>query len=738
MNEDRAIATVSSPDHEDEWLARTTAEGLTRVNPDEVKLLLPMLSGDSVGDLLVAGRTTYLSILRRADSSMAVTLAAGLLSQFVSTCDPNLLVQRASELRAVLARCSTLAGSESAQSRSASRSMLLPELPDGRFLQLAHETILGRGCQARELSRWQYRLETGEANRADVVATLVDEASRIAARDAERLAEDSRTFHVMGTGQRVTLADWQARLQAAEAAASPLAAPAASAPCWYTRTSASVGRVSVITSLYAGGAHIERFLSNITSQREFAERAELIIVDAASPDGEGEVIERYRQRWPNIRYVRTPSRIGIYEAWNMAVGLARGDYLTSANVDDLRRTDSLLQQAALLDTLPFVDVVYQDFLYTLDPDLPYERVAAIGFRSSLPLVTPHGLMTMNPPHNAPMWRRHLHDELGLFDAGLQSAGDYDFWMRCVVAGKVFWKLNEPHVVYYQNPHGVSTRPDTRGHEETREVHRRYGRDLVSENLVLPLAALRERLGIDASTLMEATSLDREHLVHEALLACARASWRRVPDRTDERRREDRPLRLLVDGDARGVGTTTGPGWTSLAHAWAGMPEVELHWLDRGHVPTADGIRVTPFPAHRTGACAADSVLIQHVCELYGIDSFISAGATSPTATPTLALVADVPGTVGQGTAARERELATAFARRLLCVSEAVRRELTQGRLQVPQAAAEVAPAGDAAQAIAKRVVELARELRDRRDAGDFGQFFAEWTRLRELQIGVQV
>jgi hypothetical protein len=125
-------------------------------------------------------------------------------------------------------------------------------------------------------------------------------------------------------------------------------------------------------------------------------------------------------------------------------------------------------------------------------------------------------MQLNPPHNAPMWRRSLHDELGLFDTAFVSAGDYDFWMRCVLAGKTFYKLNDPHLAYYQNPQGLSTRRDTRGHEETRAVHRRYGRRLVSTHLFASACEFAANLG-DATP---ASVADHRTAVHRALCRLA--------------------------------------------------------------------------------------------------------------------------------------------------------------------------------------------------------------------------
>jgi glycosyltransferase involved in cell wall biosynthesis len=234
----------------------------------------------------------------------------------------------------------------------------------------------------------------------------------------------------------------------------------------------------VIASVYKGGRFIETFMENICSQTIFRDWCELIVVDAASPEGEEAVVRRYMTDFPNIRYIRTLERIGIYEAWNLAIRGARGELLTNANLDDLRRHDSLEIQAATLQALSDVDVVYQDVHYALEPCLPFERVADFGFRSCVPQVTPAVMLRFNPPHNAPMWRRRLHDEVGLFDTQYRSAGDYEFWLRSVAAGKVFQRVADAHVVYYQNPQGCSTRADTTGHSETREITARYASRLL--------------------------------------------------------------------------------------------------------------------------------------------------------------------------------------------------------------------------------------------------------------------
>jgi GT2 family glycosyltransferase len=277
----------------------------------------------------------------------------------------------------------------------------------------------------------------------------------------------TRQTMLLGTDFVLTQDIWDqrvAKIQPASAGSSPKSATAFVHSGQYA--------VSAIASIYKARKYLERFLENITSQTLF-DRSELIIVDADSPEGEEEIIKKYQERFPNIVYRRINYRIGIYDAWNFGVGLARGKYLTNTNVDDLRRSDSFELQATALDTHPEADVVYQNVYYTFDPHLSFEQIAEIGFKTDVPLVSPSNLISFNSPHNAPMWRRELHSDVGLFDTAFKSAGDWEFWLRCLTHGKSFHRIDAPHVAYFHNPEGVSTRPDTRGIEEGYWVRLRY-------------------------------------------------------------------------------------------------------------------------------------------------------------------------------------------------------------------------------------------------------------------------
>lgn len=403
--------------------------------------------------------------------------------------------------------------------RHAAAKGILPDRSDGAFIQSAYELLHGRAASAWEIEHWAARLQSGAMQRSDVLAAIFTDAVRYSESEAARAVHDGLSCKVMGTSRFVTVEDWQKRAQALKNE------PAPPPDDRYRHRFQIKGPprvlVSAIASLYKGGDFIEQFMDNITSQSVFDDYCELIIVDADSPENEAEVINRYLRRHERIRYIRINYRIGIYDAWNVGAKTAQGEYLTNTNLDDLRRRDSFELQAAVLDNLPFVDVTYQDFYYTFDPRLSFEEIARFGYESNLPIVTPHNMMEFNSPHNAPMWRKRLHEELGYFNTHYRSAGDYDFWLRCLAAGKCFYKLNDPHVAYYQNPKGLSTRPDTRGVIEAREVLRAYGRALVSRNLTMPVEQLRAECLPSVLGPLGPGRADRYGLTQQGLRAVAR-------------------------------------------------------------------------------------------------------------------------------------------------------------------------------------------------------------------------
>lgn len=404
--------------------------------------------------------------------------------------------------------------------RHSARQAIMPSLSDGEFIQSAFEQIIGTGAAAWELDHWQRMLSSGTMSRPGMLAELFDNANKFVAAQANAVQHDGKSCLIMGTGTHVTATDWEG-----QAAVFRVKPPEIKPDTRYQNRFHIKGAprilVSALASMYRGGEFIEQFMDNITGQDLFDEFFELVIVDADSPENEFETIKRYLGRHKNINYIRCNYRIGIYDAWNVAAKAARGAYLTNANMDDMRRHDSFALQAATLENLPFVDIVYQDLWYTFDPRLSFEEITAFGLQTRLPVITAHNMLRFNSPHNAPMWRKRLHDELGYFDTHYHSAGDYEFWMRCLAAGKKFYKINDPHVVYYQNPKGLSTRPGGRGLAEAMQVNKSYCRKLMAPDVVMDRDEFIRQLDPNGTMGLMLTDEDRYTLAQRALRNAAR-------------------------------------------------------------------------------------------------------------------------------------------------------------------------------------------------------------------------
>lgn len=286
------------------------------------------------------------------------------------------------------------------------------------------------------------------------------------------LADAFETVPVLGSRVPIVVEEWLARLDKVtgrQAHSEPRLEPgklSSSVPA------TSEPRLAVLISLYRPDIHLKVFLENLREQED-ADKCEFAFVLVEPSEFVQKVVTEFAEEFPNSVILTSRSRISIYDAWNAAIHATSAPLITNANVDDLRRSDSFRRQIALLESRPDADVGYQDYFISLRPHLEWRILEDLGVRTKLPPVTPKSLLDVNSPHAAPVWRRILHQQVGLFNGSLESAGDHDFWLRCALSGASFVKDTDVHVAYFVNPIGMSTRPDSPGTTESRRLRMRY-------------------------------------------------------------------------------------------------------------------------------------------------------------------------------------------------------------------------------------------------------------------------
>jgi len=240
--------------------------------------------------------------------------------------------------------------------------------------------------------------------------------------------------------------------------------------------------VSAIVSTYNSEKFLRGCLEDL-EQQTIADKLEIIVINSRSQENEEAIVREYQQKHNNIVYIETEQHEGIYTAWNRAIKVARGTFLTNANTDDRYREDTLEIMAETLLTSPDVALVYGDQICTDTPNGTFANHHAIEMARRAEY-SHERLLFGCCVGSQPMWRKSLHAELGYFDDTLTCAGDWDFWLRISISSRYKFKhIPEFLGLYYYNENGIEHGRKIHSLYERYIVGKRYGNPYIS---VIPL------------------------------------------------------------------------------------------------------------------------------------------------------------------------------------------------------------------------------------------------------------
>jgi glycosyltransferase involved in cell wall biosynthesis len=146
---------------------------------------------------------------------------------------------------------------------------------------------------------------------------------------------------------------------------------------------------------------------------------EILVFDGGSTDETPSILESYGEK---IRYVSSKDD-GQADAINQGLQVARGDILAYLNSDDIYYPGCLRRVISYFEQRPDCKALYGDAWHLYEDGSIMERYYTEKW--SYPRLM--DLCYLCQP--AVFWRREVIERFGLFDATLQYALDYDYWLR---------------------------------------------------------------------------------------------------------------------------------------------------------------------------------------------------------------------------------------------------------------------------------------------------------------------
>ena len=187
-----------------------------------------------------------------------------------------------------------------------------------------------------------------------------------------------------------------------------------------TQQPAVAPKISILMATWNCASLLADFFRTLETQR--AGDWELLLLDNCSADGLSELVDRYREAHPH-QLIRISSQvdIGIYDAWNRGIELARGTYLCFIGADDEFVSSESLQ--LLLDlTASSADLITcRNSYYSSDGRFLRDWGSSWHWRRMRE--------SMNIAHPGMLVRRDLFERFGLFDTSFKICGDYEWFLR---------------------------------------------------------------------------------------------------------------------------------------------------------------------------------------------------------------------------------------------------------------------------------------------------------------------
>ena len=221
-----------------------------------------------------------------------------------------------------------------------------------------------------------------------------------------------------------------------------------------------MGKVSALVSAYYSEQFLPSRIENLRMQLPIPE----IVVVCQINSPEVSICQQY-----GIEPVLTLDVPTIGKAWNLAIEQATSEYLVIANTDDSFFHHAISMMADVLDHNSDVGYVFGDQHLEqngfIQHRVDHGRLGKGGkVDNAVDLLTARYFCG-----SAPLWRRSLHDELGLMNEAYVVAADHDWVLRLAHAGVGIYYLPESVGIYPIRKDSLEHRNSELCRQESRRI-----------------------------------------------------------------------------------------------------------------------------------------------------------------------------------------------------------------------------------------------------------------------------
>ncbi len=232
---------------------------------------------------------------------------------------------------------------------------------------------------------------------------------------------------------------------------------------WTKTSQPNLPLITIVTVVRNDAAHLERTMLSVLNQTY--PNVEYIVVDGASTDGTLEVIKRYEDYLDF--WISEPDK-GSHEAINKGINLMKGDWVNFMHSGDYFYENETFEKIFLKNKIE-ADVVYGDCVGLVSP-----TESAI-FKSDK--TTDRFWQGQVFCQEAVFVKTHLVRQYP-FSTDYKVSSDYDFFMRCLLGGAKFQKVEV--VVFVVGTLGVSDRHWLQARFENWRIARRFKKLIITD------------------------------------------------------------------------------------------------------------------------------------------------------------------------------------------------------------------------------------------------------------------